>query len=187
MKPLLSKPLLLLAALVIAGVALYLVVGKLRDVPRSLPPAPPPPATTVTVTLFFHSPDARGLVREPRTMEKCSGDTPACIHAILKELAAGPAGDGAPVIPATSTFNGIHLEGTTAVIDLGKNFAAGVPEGSAAEMAAVYGIVNTVVANFPTITSVRLLQDGRTRDTLKGHLDLSGPLEADFSLEKTAH
>lgn len=184
MMPFRGKLVLVLAALAVSGTLLYLMSSHQQDIPQSVPSGPHQPSSTRTVILFFDSPDARGLIRESRTIENCSGETPACLLTILKELAAGPAGNGAPVIPTSSTFTKIRLDGTTAEIDLDANFATGIPEGSAAEMAAVYGIVNTVVTNFPTITSVRFLQNGQPCHTLKGHLDLSKPLAADYSLER---
>jgi hypothetical protein len=51
-------------------------------------------------------------------------------------------------------------------------------------MAAVYAVVDSIAANFPQIRRVQLLIDGENVPTLKGHLDLRGPLAPDFSLEK---
>jgi hypothetical protein len=51
-------------------------------------------------------------------------------------------------------------------------------------MTAVYSIVDSIAVNFPRIKQVKLLFNGKTAETLKGHLDLRGPLTPDFSMEK---
>ena len=70
------------------------------------------------------------------------------------------------------------------MIDLGDEIVNGLPGGSNSEMMAVYSIVDTVAVNFPRIKLVKLTIDGKSVETLKGHLDLSEPLASDFSLEK---
>ena len=50
-------------------------------------------------------------------------------------------------------------------------------------MAAVYSVVDTVAANFPQVKGVQFLIEGAPLSEL-GHLDLSGPLAPDYTLEK---
>jgi spore germination protein GerM len=148
-------------------------------------PVQPKPAGTVPVTLFFSSADGSGFVRETREIEgSCNSDISPCIRAILEELANGPLGDLAPTIPQNSSFRSIQIQGDTAVIDLGASLVEGLPEGSSAEMTAIYSMVNTITFNFPTIKRVQFLVDGRNVSTLDGHLDLGKPLEPNFDLEK---
>jgi spore germination protein GerM len=149
-------------------------------------PVQPKPAGTVPVTLFFSSADGSGFVRETREIEgSCNSDISPCIRAILEELANGPLGDLAPTIPQNSSFRSIQIQGDTAVIDLGASLVEGLPEGSSAEMTAIYSMVNTITFNFPTIKRVQFLVDGRNVSTLDGHLDLGKPLEPNFQLDKT--
>jgi hypothetical protein len=109
-------------------------------------PVQPKPAGTVPVTLFFSSADGSGFVRETREIEgSCNSDISPCIRAILEELANGPLGDLAPTIPQNSSFRSIQIQGDTAVIDLGASLVEGLPEGSSAEMTAIYSMVNTSI------------------------------------------
>ena len=78
----------------------------------------------------------------------------------------------------------VQVNGDLAQIDLGEEMIQGLPGGSNAEMTAVYSIVDSIAVNFPGIKQVKLLVGGKTVETLKGHLDLRGPLAPDFSLEK---
>jgi hypothetical protein len=179
---------MLLAFFIAAGVLGFLMLQKYRAPhPPLSPPATNQPPRNSTVTLFFDSADATGLVGETRDVASCPGDTPSCIKVVLESLAAGPVGNLAPVIPPTSTFNGVRLDGPTATVDLGTSFIEGLPEGSAAEMTAVYALVNTVTFNFPAVKNVKLLLNGQELKTLNGHLDLSKPLEPDFTLGKKSN
>ena len=133
-----------------------------------------------TVVLFFVA-DGNRLARESRDIDSCP-DLTACVKDTLDELSFGPVGELDDSLPEGSTINGVRIEGATAIIDLNRNFVAEMPSGSSAEMMAVYSIVNTVNLNFPKLTSVLLTVEGQNK-TVLGHLDLSEPLQADYSLE----
>ena len=45
----------------------------------------------------------------------------------------------------------------------------------------MYALVDSVAANFPHLRQLQILVDGEPRQTLKGHVDLSLPVKADFS------
>ena len=138
---------------------------------------------TLLVTLFFASPDGAGLVREGREIDPC-GDSAKCMETVVGELINGPLGDLAPTLPAATSIHAVLVNGDLAQIDLGEDMIKGLPGGSNAEMTAVYSIVDSIAVNFPSIKQVKLLFNGKTVETLKGHLDLRGPLTPDFSLEK---
>jgi len=61
-----------------------------------------------------------------------------------------------------------------AVIDLNAAFADGQTSGILAEELTLVSIVQTLSNNIPGITKVKFLVDGKERDTLAGHADLSG-------------
>ncbi len=148
-------------------------------------PSPPPQAReagTLLVTLFFASPDGEGLVREAREIDACS-DTAECAEEVVEELVNGPVGDMSPTLPAAAVVRSVRVEGETALVDFGKEFAAGLPGGSHGEMTAVYSVADSLAFNFPRIKRVKFLQDGENVATF-GHLDLREPLAPDFSLEK---
>ena len=60
-----------------------------------------------------------------------------------------------------------------AVIDLNAAFADGHRSGVLVEELTIASLVQTLSANIPGILRVRILVDGKTRDTLAGHADLS--------------
>ena len=150
---------------------------------RRIPPAPQirQPSGTRTAVLFFVASSSR-LAREARELEPCS-ETGDCVKDTLDALLSGPLGDYDEAVPASTVLNGVRIEGTTAVVDLGRGFAADLPSGSSAEVLAVYSIVDTICANYPQISRVKLTVEGNG-STVLGHLDLSEPLAPDYSLEQ---
>jgi hypothetical protein len=60
-----------------------------------------------------------------------------------------------------------------AVVNLSASFAANHPSGIEVETLTVLSICATLHANLPRIASVRFLIDGKQRDTLAGHADLT--------------
>ena len=61
-----------------------------------------------------------------------------------------------------------------AVIDTDSAFADGHRSGILEEELTVASLVETLSANIPGITRVKILVDGKERETLAGHADLSG-------------
>jgi Sporulation and spore germination len=61
-----------------------------------------------------------------------------------------------------------------AVIDVNSAFANGHRSGVLEEELTVASLIQTLVANIPGILRVKILVDGKDRDTLAGHADLSG-------------
>ncbi len=176
---------LFIAFLVAAAVLGALMLRQYRDRVR-LPAIPSQPGEvgTVSVSLFFASPDGDGLVREGSEIDSCGNELPACIRATVEKLANGPLGDLAPTLPPTTVIHDVRVQGDTAYLDFGREFVDGLPEGSSAEMTAVYSITDTIAFNFPSIKRVKFLLEGHEMETLKGHLDLRNPIQPDFSLEK---
>jgi hypothetical protein len=150
---------------------------------RKIPPVPHirQPSGTRTAVLFFVA-DGSRLAREARELEPCS-ETGVCIKDTLDALLSGSLGDYDEAIPESAVLNGVRIEGSTAVVDLSGGFAADLPSGSSAEMLAVYSLVDTICANYPQISRVKLTVEGNGSTAL-GHLDLSEPLAPDYSLEQ---
>lgn len=136
-----------------------------------------------TVTLFFVE-DGTRLAREAREIDSCSDDND-CLKKILEELLNGPVGEFDEPIPDGTLVEDTQLEGGLATINFNNTFSAAMISGSSAEMLAVYSVVDTVAANFPQIKKVKLNIAGNSSAVLR-HLDLSGPLEPDYSMESPA-
>lgn len=172
---------LLIPFLLVALVFGFTIWQKYRS-SRELPPVPhiQKPVGKRTAVLFFIA-DGTRLAREARELDSCD-ETNACLKEVLDELVNGPVGEFDGSLPDATVINSARIEVDTAVVDLNKGFAEALQSGSSAEMLAVYAIVNTVAANFPQISKVRLSIDGDVKAPLK-HLDLSDPLVPDYTLE----
>ena len=178
------KTLLFIAFIVsaaILGALLFRKYEKSRLAPS--PPSPTGEAGAIFVTLFFADPSGNGLRREVREIDACDGPA-QCSEEVIDELLNGPIGELAPTLPASFSVRSVQMEGATAEIDLERGSAEGLPEGSSAEMTAVYSIVDSLAFNFPQVQKVKFLVEGEVVPTLKGHLDLRSPLVPDYGLEK---
>jgi len=179
-----AKGIVLLAFLVFAVVVGALVFRKYDTATRAVEPAAKgEPAGSAVVTLFFAAQEGEGLVREGREVE-IEEAVEERVESVVDELVIGPLGSLAPTLPANTRVLGVRLKGEVAQIDFGRELSESLPSGSSAEMAAVYSVVDTVVANFPQIKAVQFLIEGSPVAELKGHLDLSNPIVPDFTLEK---
>lgn len=174
---------LLLLAFAVSATVLGALILRKYETSRmtAATPLQAPEAATLLVTLFFASPDGEGLVREAREIDACT-DPAECAEEVVEELVNGPVGDISPTLPPATTVRSVRLEGDTALVDFGREFAEGLPGGSHGEMAAVYSVVDSLAFNFPRIKKVKFLVEGNPASL--GHLDLREPLAADFSLEK---
>lgn len=180
-----AKGILLFAFLIFAVIVGGLVFRKYDTATRAVEPAPRSEPTTgagsAVMTLFFAAQDGSGLVREGREVE-LGERVEESIARLVAELVSGPVGSHSPTLPLNTRVLGVRLEGEVVLVDLGAEFKEGIPAGSSAEMAAVYSVVDTVAVNFPQVTGVRFLIEGAPVTEL-GHLDLSGPLAPDYTLE----
>lgn len=165
-----------------------LLLRQFRD---SAPPEVPAVATETEilprreVTLYFPSADGRQLVTETRQIEGCRDDA-ACLVATVTALLQGSKDKLQPLFPGHAVVHAVTVEGGTASVDLSREALAEHPGGSMAELLSVVGLADTLAANFPYVRAVRLLIDGSQVETLKGHVDLRQPVQADFSLVRSA-
>ena len=64
------------------------------------------------------------------------------------------------------------VNGNTAVIDATAAFADGHRSGITVEELTLASLAQTLAANLPGVTRIKLLVDGKERETLAGHADL---------------
>jgi spore germination protein GerM len=168
---------------IVALVFGLLIWKKMQD-SREVQPVPQvnQPAAVRKGVLFFVAEDGTRLVREARELGSC-GETAECIKELLDELVSGPVGELGEALPDMTVFNSVRLVADQAVVDLNQSFVSEMPSGSAAEMLAVYSIIDTVCVNYPQIARVRITVEGNEKTILR-HLDLSDPLSPDFTLEQ---
>lgn len=85
------------------------------------------------------------------------------------------------LLPSGAKLLEARKEGSTLVISFSGELVKGQYLGSDQEVALVYSIVNTM-AQLPGIELVRILIEGHTVESLADHVDLTVPLEPDFTL-----
>jgi hypothetical protein len=77
-------------------------------------------------------------------------------------------------LPTGSEVREVYLvDPGLAVIDMNSAFADGHRSGVLVEELTVTSMVETLASNVPGINRVRILVDGKTRDSLAGHVDLA--------------
>jgi hypothetical protein len=78
-----------------------------------------------------------------------------------------------PLSPASDIRSTYLVDPGAAVIDLNAAFADEHRSGILTEQLTVNSLVETLAVNVPGIQRVRILVEGKARDTLAGHADLS--------------
>ncbi len=166
-----------------AAVGIWIVLALL---PRWLHGSAGTPAATaaaatsdarkIHATLFYVSEDGTDLV--PVSREVPFGATPAEEARRLIEAQLEPAPPGlVSAVPSGTKILALYLTPRgEAFVDLSHEIRTGHTGGSLDEILTVYTIVDAVTVNLPTVTSVQILVDGQSVDTLAGHVDLRHPL-----------
>jgi len=191
-QPLERSQIITLAALfiVIVVLAVAFFLGGREEVikPSSqavLPSAsgpPQQPSAKKKVVLFFASDSDDLLHPEEREIE--AAPTPAEeAGRVLQELIKGSHGGLISTIPPETKLRQVYFtkEGV-AYADFSKEMSANHPSGSAAEVATVYAVVNSLAFNFKDVKKVFILIDGAEKETLGGHVSLNRPILPYFSL-----
>ena len=144
----------------------------------------PAPKRDLTLNLYYADPYSEKLAAEQRTI-KVKKTTKQTIEAAIDEFMKGPKGDLVNTMPSGTVLKDIRIdpEGTVWV-NFSSHLSQSHPGGSSAEIMTVYAIVNTILLNFDEVSKVRLLIEGKSVDTLAGHIDCSEPFVADRSFIK---
>ena len=138
------------------------------------------PMQVQAVLIYYPAAGLDGLIGEPHEIfvTTAPGDR---AKQILADLISGPITELAlhAVPPGTQLRQVYVLDNGTAYIDFSSELKRGLTGGSAEELFAVYSIVNSVTLNIPEIERVGILINGKSIETLNGHLDLRRPLPPD--------
>lgn len=127
------------------------------------------------VTLFFSDTNERFLVPEKRFIPKES-EPEAQAREMVKALIAGSKTGLVNTFPEKAELQGVTREGDDALsVNFRESLVANHPGGSAAEMATIYSLTNTLTTNLPTIKKIKILVNGKERESLKGHIGLHNP------------
>jgi len=138
------------------------------------PVAPPVSGPTEQVTLYVAYDDG-GILRAqsaqiplPAGRQERAGELlRALLNIYLDKSSPHLLGPGSEIRDVYLVDPGL------AVIDLNTAFADGHRSGVLVEELTVVSLVETLSANIPGITRTKILVDGKERDTLAGHVDLT--------------
>lgn len=180
--------LLALAAAVMAGAGGYYLYIKKGGAPQVVTPLLPPPVKeeTISLSLFFASPSAEYLVQEDRQVAR-KDTLVAQVKEAVRELVRGSLAGNQPVLSDKARVREVFIDADgVAFVDFSREVAEDSPGGSWTELAAVYGVINTLAYNFPEIRKVQILVEGAQVSTLAGHIDIRRPLPPRMGLVEGA-
>ena len=149
--------------------------------PTMAAPAPVAAEPERMVSLFYPLADGSGLSSIISKRPACP-DEAACLEDLLLALSENPGAGLFPLLPLLSTPPSIAIEGATATINFHRETIQHLPGGVQSERLVLAALVNTLAVNFPQVQQLAIEIDGIPAETLKGHVDLSTPFVADFSL-----
>jgi spore germination protein GerM len=170
------------SVLLVAALALSTYAWHMRKTAVSTPIAPidtrplaPPVAgPTEQVTLFVAHDEDGSLRAESAQIPLPSGRQQRA-EELLRTLVSHYLDKSSPhVLGVGSEVRSVFLvDPGVAVIDLNAAFADTHRSGVLVEELTVASLIHTISANTPGILKVKVLVDGKDRDTLAGHVDLS--------------
>jgi hypothetical protein len=139
------------------------------------PVVPPVAGPTEQVTLFVAYDDLGVLHAQPAHIPLPSVRQERA-EELLRALLALYLNKSSPhPLPIGSDIRSVYLvDPGLAVIDVNAAFADGHRSGVLSEELTVASLIQTLSANIPGISRVKILVEGKQRDTLAGHIDLSG-------------
>jgi spore germination protein GerM len=178
--------LIAVAALLLAVVSMGIYLRHMRrraaevesPTADTLPVTPPPSGPTEAVTLYVAD-DAAGTLRAQAAQIPLPGGRQQRAEELLRALLRIYQQPGAAhPMAAAADIRAIYLvDPGAAVIDLNAAFADQHRSGILSEQLTVNSLVETLALNVPGIERVTILVEGKTRDTLAGHADLSDPFD----------
>ena len=155
---------------------------------NSKPPAAAAPVAAEPermVSLFYPLADGSGLSSVIQKRPACPDET-ACLEDLLLALSENPGAGLFPLLPLLNVPPSIAIEGATATINFRRETIQHLPGGVQSERLVLAALANTLAVNFPQVQQLAIEIDGVPAETLKGHVDLSTPFVADFSLVRRA-
>jgi spore germination protein GerM len=160
---------------VLAGYIIY--ITYIKPIPITVKPLP----AKEFVTLYFYNPDTDTLKPEQRTIVQTTGVLETC-SVIIGELERGSNTGLTTPIPVDVKVNDASLQPNGILfIDLSKNLISETPEGSSAEITAIYSIVNSIAKNINGVKAVQITIDGKLLQTLETHIEIDQPIIPDYT------
>ncbi len=169
---------ILLAAVLGMSVYAWHMRGRAAATPvasvDTRPVVPPVAGATERVTLFVAYDDI-GILRAQSAQIAMPSVRQQRAEELLRALIALYLDKSSPhPLPPGSDIRSVYLvDPGLAVIDVNAAFADGHRSGVLAEDLTVASLIQTLSANIPGILKVKVLVEGKQRDTLAGHAELS--------------
>ncbi len=141
---------------------------------NALPVAPPATGPTETVTLYIADDDA-GVIRPRSAKIPLPGGRQQRAEELLRALLRiyQQPDTPHPLAPAADIRSIYLVDPGAAVIDLNAAFADQHRSGILNEQLTVNSLVETLGVNVPEVNRITILVEGKTRETLAGHADIS--------------
>jgi len=174
--------LIAMSVLLVAVLGLSLYALHMRKTAASTPitstdtrPLAPPVAGPTERVILFVAHDNDGSLRPESAQIPLPSGRQQRAEELLRALLSLYLDKSSPhVLGAGADIRSVFLvDPGVAVIDLNSAFADMHRSGILVEELTVTSLVHTISANTPDILKVKILVDGKERDTLAGHADLS--------------
>jgi len=163
-----------------AGMTIYVwqmrarAVGAVASPAFGGPVAPPVSGPTEPVTLYVADDDAGILRAQPFKIPLPAGRQQRAEELLRNLVELYTAKSSPHSLGSGSEVRDVYLvDPGLAVIDINTAFAEGHRSGVLVEELTVASMVETLSANIPGVTRVKFLVDGKPRETLAGHADLT--------------
>jgi spore germination protein GerM len=168
-------------ALLIAVAALGYYVGRLKRhaeiaalaTPEASAPIPAS-GSQEHITIYVPN-DSQGSLMKRDAVATTANDSNSRARAALRALLSACRENGSPhPISGAPDIDAVFIvDNNLAVIDANAALSKGHASGIMVEQLTVAAMAETLAANVPGITRVKLLVDGKDSGTLAGHLDLN--------------
>jgi spore germination protein GerM len=169
---------ILLAAVLGMSIYVWRMRGRAASVPvasnDSRPVAPPVTGPTEQVVLYIAHDEDGTLRAQGARIPLPSGRQQRAEELLRSLVALYLDKTSTHVIASGADIRSVFLvDPGVAVIDLNSAFADNHRSGMLVEELTVMSLIHTISTNIPGILKVKILVDGKERDTLAGHADLS--------------
>jgi hypothetical protein len=162
------------------SMSLYLWQLRRRELLTPEPPkavehvVPPASGPTEKVTIYVAHDDTGELRLQSVSVPLSSGRQQRAEDVLAALVSIYVAKNSPhPLAPGSEIRNVYLVDPGVAVIDVNSDFLDGQTSGILAEELTVVSLIQTLSANVPDLIRVKILAQGKERETLAGHADLS--------------
>lgn len=138
------------------------------------PPVSTPTDVTASAQIYWISPTAPDQLAPVTVQLPLSADPVERAKQLIDALIADPPTPAQRTLPEGATLLDFYiLSDGSAIADFSDELSSEMPSGILSEWMAASSIAQTLGANVPSITRLKILVHGHETETLAGHIDLS--------------